>query len=311
MLRLASHQLARASSRSVQPATRVAGRRFASSGAAKPRSWKNFAARLGLAGGAVYLYNTNNAVTPHPIIPSNTQPEQNEPETLRSVEDISAERRKRNAEVQKADAPPPSDSDSERTAVAGATGAVEEVAGGIEGLEEEAGQQGAFNEETGEINWDCPCLGGMADGPCGENFKAAFSCFVYSNEEPKGVDCIDKFKNMQDCFRQYPDIYGAELEDDEELEGIEMGEKEAAAAGAAVEPPELAAMDVAGGVKPPKNDADVVGAVAARTDATNDVNPPQAPARESAEKGPAESARDEDPKGVTPGEPDATTDAQK
>jgi intermembrane space import and assembly protein 40 len=61
-------------------------------------------------------------------------------------------------------------------------------------LEEEAGQQGAFNPETGEINWDCPCLGGMAHGPCGEDFKAAFSCFVFSEEDPKGMDCIDKFK---------------------------------------------------------------------------------------------------------------------
>lgn len=61
-------------------------------------------------------------------------------------------------------------------------------------LEEEAGQEAAFNPETGEINWDCPCLGGMAHGPCGEEFKAAFSCFVYSNEEPKGIDCIEKFK---------------------------------------------------------------------------------------------------------------------
>jgi len=25
--------------------------------------------------------------------------------------------------------------------------------------------EGAFNPETGEINWDCPCLGGMAQGP--------------------------------------------------------------------------------------------------------------------------------------------------
>lgn len=69
-----------------------------------------------------------------------------------------------------------------------------EGAEGIEGLEEEAGQQGAFNPETGEINWDCPCLGGMAHGPCGDEFKEAFSCFVYSTEEPKGVECIEKFK---------------------------------------------------------------------------------------------------------------------
>ena len=67
-------------------------------------------------------------------------------------------------------------------------------AGSAQDLEDEADQQGAFNPETGEINWDCPCLGGMAHGPCGEEFKAAFSCFVYSNEEPKGMECIDKFK---------------------------------------------------------------------------------------------------------------------
>lgn len=34
----------------------------------------------------------------------------------------------------------------------------------------------------------------MAHGPCGEDFKAAFSCFVFSEEDPKGMDCIEKFK---------------------------------------------------------------------------------------------------------------------
>jgi len=85
-------------------------------------------------------------------------------------------------------------------------------------LEQEAQGQGAFNEETGEINWDCPCLGGMAHGPCGPEFREAFSCFVFSKEEPKGMDCIEKFKGMQDCFQQHPDIYKGELEDDEEFD---------------------------------------------------------------------------------------------
>ena len=31
----------------------------------------------------------------------------------------------------------------------------------------------------GSINWDCPCLGGMAYGSCGAEFKDAFSCFHY------------------------------------------------------------------------------------------------------------------------------------
>ncbi|KDN45569.1 hypothetical protein RSAG8_04893, partial [Rhizoctonia solani AG-8 WAC10335] len=61
--------------------------------------------------------------------------------------------------------------------------------GGMDDLEADAANEGAFNPETGEINWDCPCLGGMAHGPCGPQFREAFSCFVHSNEEPKGVDC--------------------------------------------------------------------------------------------------------------------------
>ena len=55
----------------------------------------------------------------------------------------------------------------------------------------------------------------MAHGPCGPNFREAFSCFVFSKEEPKGLDCVEKFKGMQDCFREHPDVYKAELEDDE------------------------------------------------------------------------------------------------
>lgn len=85
--------------------------------------------------------------------------------------------------------PPPTDKP------AGAVAASpEEAEKTPEQLEEEAGQQGAFNPETGEINFDCPCLGGMAHGPCGEEFKAAFSCFVYSDQEPKGIECVDKFQ---------------------------------------------------------------------------------------------------------------------
>jgi intermembrane space import and assembly protein 40 len=65
----------------------------------------------------------------------------------------------------------------------------------------------AFNPVTGEINWDCPCLGGMAHGTCGPEFKEAFSCFVFSEDEPKGINCVEKFKAMQNCFREHPDEY--------------------------------------------------------------------------------------------------------
>lgn len=80
---------------------------------------------------------------------------------------------------------------------------------------ESTGTEGAFNAETGEINWDCPCLGGMANGPCGEEFKTAFSCFVYSEDEPKGIDCIEKFSAMQECFKRHPEIYAEEIREAE------------------------------------------------------------------------------------------------
>ncbi|KAM4588198.1 mitochondrial intermembrane space import and assembly protein 40 [Odontesthes bonariensis] len=63
---------------------------------------------------------------------------------------------------------------------------------------------------TGDINWNCPCLGGMASGPCGSQFKEAFSCFHYSKEEVKGSECIDQFRSMQECMQSYPELYPQE-----------------------------------------------------------------------------------------------------
>ncbi|XP_074466102.1 mitochondrial intermembrane space import and assembly protein 40 [Sebastes fasciatus] len=60
---------------------------------------------------------------------------------------------------------------------------------------------------NGDVNWNCPCLGGMASGPCGSQFKEAFSCFHYSKEDVKGSECIDHFRNMQECMQKYPELY--------------------------------------------------------------------------------------------------------
>lgn len=59
----------------------------------------------------------------------------------------------------------------------------------------------------GNINWNCPCLGGMATGPCGIEFREAFTCFQYSKAEAKGSDCLDKFGIMNECMQQYPKLY--------------------------------------------------------------------------------------------------------
>lgn len=125
------------------------------------------------------------------------------PETetnLPTVDSIVEERKKQASS--KAAAEAPADKDEKKKQAADQSTKTDEAQGESQAaapgspaaLEEEAGQEGAFNPETGEINWDCPCLGGMAHGPCGEEFKTAFSCFVYSSEEPKGMDCIDKFQ---------------------------------------------------------------------------------------------------------------------
>ncbi|XP_050019481.1 mitochondrial intermembrane space import and assembly protein 40-like [Alexandromys fortis] len=55
---------------------------------------------------------------------------------------------------------------------------------------------------NGDINWNCPCLGGMASSPCGEQFKSGFSCFHHSKEEIKGSDCIDQFQAMQEGMQK-------------------------------------------------------------------------------------------------------------
>ncbi|KAI4572627.1 hypothetical protein MJT46_005695 [Ovis ammon polii x Ovis aries] len=82
---------------------------------------------------------------------------------------------------------------------------------------------------NGDINWNCPCLGGMASGPCGEQFKAAFSCFHYSKEDVKGSDCVGQFRAMQECMQRYPDLYPQEEEEEEEEERPADPSQEAAA----------------------------------------------------------------------------------
>ncbi|KAK9370485.1 hypothetical protein V1509DRAFT_615929 [Lipomyces kononenkoae] len=99
-------------------------------------------------------------------------------------------------------------------------------------------EYGAYNPRTGEINWDCPCLGGMAHGPCGEEFKAAFSCFVFSEDEPKGVNCVPLFEVMQNCFRKYPDTYADDLRyiDERQQEDADAVQAEAAMAPSSAAP---------------------------------------------------------------------------
>lgn len=67
---------------------------------------------------------------------------------------------------------------------------------------------------NGEINWNCPCLGGTASGPCAYEFRAAFTCFHESKDENRGSECLEQFSAMQDCMSKYPTLYSKRSDDD-------------------------------------------------------------------------------------------------
>ncbi|KAF8249816.1 hypothetical protein K440DRAFT_581387 [Wilcoxina mikolae CBS 423.85] len=190
----------------------------------KKSSFKSTLLRWAAVGGIVYYYSTSSVFADEPksltwkeltVIEERPPPSTIDDERPPSlIDEVLARKNSAEQKDSTIHGEPPEKSGSEDNGAA--IGQSLEAEGGAEELAEEASQEGAFNPETGEINWDCPCLGGMAHGPCGEQFRAAFSCFVYSTADPKGIECIDKFKDMQTCFQAHPDIYGAELEDEEE-----------------------------------------------------------------------------------------------
>ncbi|KAA8570613.1 hypothetical protein EYC84_000012 [Monilinia fructicola] len=159
----------------------------------KSRSWKSGAARWALAGAGVYWYNTSDifAEEPEAIKKLDESIQKVRESDLPTVDAVVEEKRKRQAEA--AAEQEKKEHESAAKAVVAEDGAEEE--GELEGLEDEG--------------WST-------------------SCFVYSKEEPKGVECIEKFKGMQDCFRAHPEMYASELEDDDAEVEEELRAREAA-----------------------------------------------------------------------------------
>jgi mitochondrial intermembrane space import and assembly protein 40 len=225
MLRLPSRATARLAQSSLAPARTIPGRHFLSTTPPHlKRSWKGSAARWSIAIAGIYWYTTSPIFAEEPSnskhdilrlpIPTNAADFLNpnldklEEETGgTSLEALTSRPRRQQSKEASVLASDVASSENASTTTSSDPSPAQS-------LEDEADQQGAFNPETGEINWDCPCLGGMAHGPCGPQFREAFSCFVYSTEEPKGMDCIEKFQGMQDCFKEHPDVYKGELEDE-------------------------------------------------------------------------------------------------
>ena len=77
----------------------------------------------------------------------------------------------------------------------------------------------------------------MTEGPCGTKFMDSFECFVQSDTDPKvssferlsvfltlahqGMECYEKFRAMQECMTDNREYYGAQLADNDEVEGDE------------------------------------------------------------------------------------------
>lgn len=44
--------------------------------------------------------------------------------------------------------------------------------------------------------------------------------FLFSEADPKGSDCYENFKTMQDCFAKYPTVYNKGEEEELDLEAM-------------------------------------------------------------------------------------------
>ena len=70
-------------------------------------------------------------------------------------------------------------------------------------------------EELVEEALNCPCIATMKEGPCGQEFLSAYKCFLVSEAEPQGMDCVQAFQSMQQCMAEHPEEYNLDdLEND-------------------------------------------------------------------------------------------------
>eukprot|EP00184_Porphyridium_aerugineum_P003166 CAMPEP_0184696508 /NCGR_PEP_ID=MMETSP0313-20130426/3772_1 /TAXON_ID=2792 /ORGANISM="Porphyridium aerugineum, Strain SAG 1380-2" /LENGTH=194 /DNA_ID=CAMNT_0027155139 /DNA_START=185 /DNA_END=769 /DNA_ORIENTATION=+ len=70
-------------------------------------------------------------------------------------------------------------------------------------------------EELIEEALNCPCIAKMKEGTCGDSFIAAYRCFLESETEPKGMNCMAQFQVMQECMLSHPDEYKINEDDDD------------------------------------------------------------------------------------------------
>eukprot|EP00179_Madagascaria_erythrocladioides_P003563 CAMPEP_0198322010 /NCGR_PEP_ID=MMETSP1450-20131203/10592_1 /TAXON_ID=753684 ORGANISM="Madagascaria erythrocladiodes, Strain CCMP3234" /NCGR_SAMPLE_ID=MMETSP1450 /ASSEMBLY_ACC=CAM_ASM_001115 /LENGTH=159 /DNA_ID=CAMNT_0044025597 /DNA_START=67 /DNA_END=546 /DNA_ORIENTATION=- len=114
-----------------------------------------------------------------------------------------------------AEAPVELDTETENP-VTGAEAVAEAAEEGAEG--ESGGGETKTKEELVEEALNCPCISKMKEGSCGSEFVAAYRCFLESEEEPKGMDCVELFSAMQNCMVEHADEYDFDEDEDDPVE---------------------------------------------------------------------------------------------
>ncbi|EFN58569.1 hypothetical protein CHLNCDRAFT_140714 [Chlorella variabilis] len=87
----------------------------------------------------------------------------------------------------------------------------------------------------------CPCLGelrrphwclpfarrtirDLKEGACGPTFVHAFGCFIRSEHEDKGMDCLEQFKAFQVCLQKNPEHLAKIMQADDGADGGAPGQ---------------------------------------------------------------------------------------
>lgn len=73
---------------------------------------------------------------------------------------------------------------------------------------------------------ECPCVAELRDGPCGEAFTEAFLCFIKSQAEEKGSDCVSPFIALQKCIQENKDAFAKYDLDDNDTEDGENAQED-------------------------------------------------------------------------------------
>ena len=66
----------------------------------------------------------------------------------------------------------------------------------------------------------------LLEGACDSSFAAAQKCYIDSEAEVKGSDCLDKFRAMHQCFQENPLQYNLILKQSKGVPALSISAEE-------------------------------------------------------------------------------------